>query len=75
MNYLGRISYGLFCYHGLVILFYEQLTKHVNGIDSPVAVFFINPVVIFVLTIGISALSYQYFEKPIMSLRNKYITT
>jgi len=72
INYLGRISYGLFCYHGLVILIYEHYTQNINGIDSPLAVFLINPIVIFVVTIGISALSYNYFEKPIMSLRYKY---
>jgi peptidoglycan/LPS O-acetylase OafA/YrhL len=74
LNYLGRISYGLFCYHGLVILIYEQFTLNVTWINSPVAVFLINPVVIFVTTIVISAISYRYFEKPIMSLRHKYKT-
>lgn len=74
VNYLGRISYGLFCYHGLVILIYEQFTQHISWINAPVAVFLINPVLIFAVTIGISALSYQYVERPIMSLRNKYQT-
>lgn len=72
INYLGKISYGLFCYHGLIILLYEQATQHINGINSPAAVFLINPVVIFAITVGVSALSYTYFEKPIMSLRHKY---
>ncbi|HTB31077.1 MAG TPA: acyltransferase [Bacteroidia bacterium] len=71
LNYLGKISYGLFCYHGLIILFYEQSTQQLEGINSPWAVFLINPVVIFVLTIGVSALSYEYIEKPIMSLRRQ----
>ncbi len=74
LNYLGRISYGLFCYHGLVILFYEQFTKNINGINTPIAVFLINPVAIFVFTIFISALSYKYFERPIMALRHQYKT-
>lgn len=74
MNYLGRISYGLFCYHGLVILIYEQSTKNISWINSPLAVFLINPVIIFAFTIGLSALSYKYFEKPIMLLRRKYQT-
>ncbi len=74
INYLGRISYGLFCYHGLVILLYEEGTQYVNGIKSPLAVFLINPVVIFILTIIISAVSYECLEKPIMSLRLKYHT-
>jgi peptidoglycan/LPS O-acetylase OafA/YrhL len=72
LNYLGKISYGLFCYHGLVILLYEQATQHINGINSVLAVFLINPVAIFAVTVTISALSYRYFEKPIMSLRHKY---
>ncbi len=74
LNYLGRISYGLFCYHGLIILFYEQATKNLSSINTPLAVFIINPIVIFVLTIAVSALSYEYFEKPVMSLRHKYQT-
>lgn len=72
LNYLGRISYGLFCYHGLVILFYEQFTKNISWVNNPVAVFLINPVAIFALTVIISVLSYEYFEKPIMTLRHKY---
>jgi peptidoglycan/LPS O-acetylase OafA/YrhL len=74
LNYLGRISYGLFCYHGLVILIYQQLTQNVNWVNSPQAIFLINPIVIFVVTIMISALSYKYFERPIMLLRHKYRT-
>jgi len=74
-NYLGRISYGLFCYHGLVILFYEQATQNISWINTPPAVYLINPIVIFVVTVAIAALSYNFFEKPIMSLRHKYRTT
>lgn len=74
LNYLGRISYGLFCYHGLIILLYEQSTQNISWINSPVAVFLINPIIIFVLTIVVSALSYRYFERPIMALRYKLRT-
>lgn len=75
LNYLGRISYGLFCYHGLVILAYQQLTQNISWCNSPFAVFLINPIAIFAVTIIMAALSYQYFEKPLMSLRHKYRTT
>lgn len=74
VNYLGRISYGLFCYHGLIILIYGQTTQDFIGIDSPLAVLLINPVIIFVLTLVIASFSYEYFEKPIMSLRRQYRT-
>jgi peptidoglycan/LPS O-acetylase OafA/YrhL len=72
LNYLGRISYGLFCYHGLVILFYEKITEGIGWINQPAAVFLVNPIIIFALTIGIAAISYKYFERPIMHLRKLY---
>lgn len=74
INYLGRISYGLFCYHGLIILLFEKITLNIQSINTPLAVFLINPVIIFVFTVIVSALSYQYFEKPIMALRYKLKT-
>jgi len=75
LNYLGKIPYGLFCYHGLVIILYEQATHNISWINSAFAVFLINPIAIFVITVVISMVSYKYFEKPIMSLRLKYQPT
>ena len=73
LNYLGRISYGLFCYHGLVILLYERVMQQVTFTEKPLGVYLINPLIIFALTVIISALSYEYFEKPVMYLSYRNI--
>jgi peptidoglycan/LPS O-acetylase OafA/YrhL len=70
-NYLGRISYGLFCYHGLMILAYEKIAGEGICINNPYLVFIVNPIIIFAMTLGISVVSYEYFERPLMSLKRK----
>jgi len=74
MSYLGKIAYGLFCFHGPVTLLFEKTTEHINWPNSDLTVFLINPLTIFAITVLVSAVSYKYFEKPIMSLRYKYQT-
>jgi peptidoglycan/LPS O-acetylase OafA/YrhL len=71
LSYLGKISYGLFCYHGLVILLFTRLIDHFGWLNNTYSVFLINPLITFALTVLISAISYEYFEKPIMRLRYK----
>jgi peptidoglycan/LPS O-acetylase OafA/YrhL len=61
--YLGKISYGLYCYHAIALL--EMLL--VFGDDSLARTLVI--LCSFVLSIGIAALSYRYFERPILRLR------
>lgn len=72
LSYLGKIAYGLFIFHGPVTLLFEKVTTHFNWPNTDLTLFFINPVLIFVITLGIAAMSYKYFEKPIMSLRYKF---
>lgn len=71
LSHLGKISYGLFVYHGFVILLFSKLVAHFGWLNVPTMVFLIIPLVTFAMTIVISALSYKYFEKPIMRLRYK----
>lgn len=73
LSYLGKISYGLFCYHGLVLLAFSKVIEHFGCLNVPICVFLINPLITFALTIVLSALSYEYFEKPFMRLRYKII--
>src|SRR5581483_6849073 len=72
MSYLGKISYGLFCYHGLVILLFTKLIEPLGWLNNSTFVFFINPLLIFALTVLISIISYRYFETPLMALRTKF---
>lgn len=71
-NFLGRISYGIYIIHPLVIMFFLYLIK-----DIPVSSF-IKCVILYTLaitvTVGLAYLSYQYFEKPFLRLKDKFTT-
>jgi len=71
MSYMGKIAYGLFCFHGPVTLLFEKVTERTGWMNNNITVFIINPLIIFAVTLGISAISYKYLEKPIMALRYK----
>lgn len=72
INYLGKISYGLYCFHGVVITLFIYLLPHVYPNQSMWVVFLIFPVIIFVATVLLSHLSYRYFEVYFLRLKNKY---
>lgn len=73
ITYLGKISYGIYVYHLIVIQFLGLVyIKIFTGfrIDYFIIVGFYN-VFVIVLTIIISHFSYQYFEKFFMNLYRK----
>lgn len=72
LSYLGKISYGLFCYHGLIILLFTKVLSQTTLLNNALFVFIIDPLLIFVVTLLVAAISYRYCEKPIMSLRYKF---
>jgi len=72
LNYLGRISYGIYMYHSIFIglgvyLFGSQLSTG----D------FIGNVYLYAfsvaLTILVSAISYQFFEQPFIKMKEKFM--
>ncbi len=66
-DYLGKISYGLYMYHTMIIFFLCQYIPRETPLQ---AMFFI-----FIATIAIiavSALSYEFFEKPILKLKSPF---
>jgi peptidoglycan/LPS O-acetylase OafA/YrhL len=64
-NYLGKISYGIYMYHSIVILFYK------NSIVYPIH-FLIEWAIIFSMTVLVSAISYEWFEKRFIKLKSRY---
>lgn len=69
MDYLGKLSYGIYVIHPLIIFMvvgFIKLEKEIN----------INPLFYFLaivlITIGIAHFSYKYFEYPFLKLKNKY---
>jgi peptidoglycan/LPS O-acetylase OafA/YrhL len=68
LNYLGKISYGLYMYHSIAVVF---CLKMITYLHLPNTNWIIYPSV-FILTIAISSFSYTFFESKFLSLKNKY---
>jgi len=66
--YLGRISYGLYVYHGAAILMTLAIFASTPGWLRLV----ICPPLSLGATIAISAISYRWFETPFLRLKARY---
>ena len=76
-TYLGKISYGIYVYHAIVIqligLIYIKLFSNL-GLNNYLIIVVYNAIVL-ITTICISHFSYQYFEKFFMNFyRNKSVS-
>jgi peptidoglycan/LPS O-acetylase OafA/YrhL len=69
----GNISYGLYVYHTPVILVLMIVFKIIPLPNNWPGIF-IFVLGAFVFTLLISALSYHFFERPFLQLRQKYFT-
>jgi peptidoglycan/LPS O-acetylase OafA/YrhL len=63
VNYLGKISYGLYMYHNLVPGLTIGIIK-----NYPILTFLIN----ILFTIIIATVSYEFFEKQFLKLKTKF---
>ena len=67
-KFFGKISYGLYVYHMLIVYFLAYLFK-----DSKIVMSYFGYVLlIFSLTTLVSYFSYNYFEKPFLRIKNKF---
>lgn len=66
-NYLGKISYGLYMFHPIIIFIVIKFSIYLNIPNN----YFIYPLV-FILTILISSLSYDFFEKKFIDKKIKF---
>ncbi len=69
---LGIISYGLYCLHFIGILVTTTLTQQFHLNHSFMQVMLLETGIALLLTILISKLSYAYFEKPFLQLKEKF---
>ena len=67
LNYLGKISFGLYVFHLIIINFTYFIISYFS--------LFINKNLIFIfsvlLTILISSISYKFFEAPFVKMKNR----
>lgn len=71
LRFTGKLSYGLYCYHGIVITFFIILLKKMN--------FKIQDFVFFSLTLLFTYLlaivSHRYLESPFLRLKERFRNT
>lgn len=69
MDYLGKLSYGIYVIHPLIIFSVVSFIKFEKEI-------LLNPIFYFLaiilITIGMAHLSYNFFELPFLKLKNRY---
>lgn len=67
LNYLGKISYGLYMYHGAVIIAVVSLAK--KWAYSTNLTIYLS---VILLTIGVASLSYHFLESPFIKLKSRF---
>jgi len=69
-DFLGKISYGIYVIHPLVILLFSFLFKHLNMAIIP------KTIIVYALdisaTILLAYLSYEYYEKRFLKLKKRF---
>ncbi len=68
MDFLGKISFGIYIYNPIAIYLFSLLF---NYYEIKVNVLFLC-VLVYVLTISISFVSYNYFEKPFLKFKQRF---
>lgn len=72
VSFLGQLSLGLYCIHGIVLTCAMVLLNSLGFAWYSWQVYLINPLLILSITIAISWISYSYFEKPIHQYRKHF---
>jgi peptidoglycan/LPS O-acetylase OafA/YrhL len=65
--YTGRISYGLYCFHGIVLTFGLYFLQKMEVYPAA----FLQTILFLVANYIIAVISYQFVEKPFLKLKNK----
>ena len=67
-SYLGKISYGIYVYHWIVIYYVTSfLVKNFGEVN-----YFISLTIITILTVVLAAISYELMEKRILKFKSKF---
>jgi len=72
LNYLGKISYGLYCWHGVVITFVKKTSAITHYNENYLDILIVFPLLTLFLTIVISIISYEFFETKFLKLKDYF---
>ena len=69
-NFFGKISYGLYCYHGIMITIFLQM----NGLlrESLLNNLVLYPIFIFISTLLVSYFSFRFYESKFLKFKSKF---
>jgi peptidoglycan/LPS O-acetylase OafA/YrhL len=71
MQYLGKISYGLYVYHFPIVWFAGRVRD--LGLSEPTAKLW-TALISFVATLLIASASYHWMEKPLLNLKDRFFS-
>lgn len=71
INYLGKISYGLYCFHPLGIIIAKDVLEKINFFVTPFQLLIIFPLFALSFTILIATISYFTVEKFFLQQKQK----
>jgi peptidoglycan/LPS O-acetylase OafA/YrhL len=72
MDYFGQLSFGLYCYHGIIMTMAYFLLSKFDCLRNPWLVFGLTPILLFASTLMMAHFSYRWIEKPMMKLKSKF---
>lgn len=72
LTFIGKISYGVYIYHWLVIVGLSQNQNTFFDTHNFSQGIFPFTALVLLITIGIASISFYYLERPILNLKNKY---
>jgi peptidoglycan/LPS O-acetylase OafA/YrhL len=76
--YLGRISFGLYMFHSLIfhLIFHNFRSYWENPLIkfqfSTTTIAIVGTVLVFAITVGLASVSYRYFERPFLKLKERF---
>jgi peptidoglycan/LPS O-acetylase OafA/YrhL len=76
LKFFGRISYGLYVYHWpIYIILFDRLTSWsiAHGVAGAKLAPFLSALAITIIAIIISVISYRYFERPFLKLKDRFV--
>lgn len=69
---LGKYTYGLYCLHLIAAVAVLQITPRLGLNDELWEVIFLETPLIFVASLLVAYVSFQYYEKPFLKLKSRF---
>ena len=72
VNYFGKISYGLYCWHGVAITAMLKLSYTLQHKETTFTIFIVFPLCCLLFTVALSVISYELFESRFLKLKRYF---